>query len=298
MRQDHAADPGTGRRPQALPRLARGRGAGATSGLLGLHWPGIQPPSPCGRCCHHCPLGALHCGPFTTQGARWQCPPRHPSRRAGPDLESHSQDLVIGNHVARHHRGCQGGARLPTHWSPHSPAWTWKPRHHVSRRKDVSVWPRLCQIPGNTQSHGGNAREVQRSQNRGVRESPPNTSAFRPFPAHRTEGWRAELWEGRGRGAVPTPLRLYDALVTPGSSGLQAVSAVPPPGNDAKTARGQGHLSASRALHPDTHPCLSSLLHLCGPSTLEHQLLGPTPHLWSPTHPAHPRPPGPPGEKP
>lgn len=213
MRQDHAADPGTGRRPQALPRLARGRGAGATSGLLGLHWPGIQPPSPCGRCCHHCPLGALHCGPFTTQGARWQCPPRHPSGRAGPDLESHSQDLVIGNHVARHRRGCQGGARLPTHWSPHSPAWTWKPRHHVSRRKDVSVWPRLCQIPGNTQSHGGNAREVQRSQNRGVRESPPNTSAFRPFPAHRTEGWRAELWEGRGRGAVPTPLRLYDSTM-------------------------------------------------------------------------------------
>lgn len=62
----------------------------ATSVLLGLHWPGTQPPSPCGHSCHHCPLGALHCGPFTTHGAIWQCPPHRPSRRAGPDLESHS----------------------------------------------------------------------------------------------------------------------------------------------------------------------------------------------------------------
>ncbi|XP_032969590.1 uncharacterized protein LOC117026731 [Rhinolophus ferrumequinum] len=35
-----------------------------------------------------------------------------------------------------------------------------------------------------------------------------------------------------------------------GSSGLQAISAMPPPGNDAKTAQGQGHLGASVPFTP------------------------------------------------
>lgn len=58
--------------------------------------------------------------------------------------------------------------------------------------------------------------------------------------------------------------------------------------DDAKTARGQGRLSASRALHPDTHPCLSSLLHLWVPSTLEHRVLGPIPQSLEPNSPRTP----------
>lgn len=168
-----------------------------------------------------------------------------------------------------------------------APAWTWHRRHHVSRWKDVRVWLRLCQITGNTQSHGGNAREVQRGQNKGVREFPPNTSAFRPFPAHRTEGQRAELWEGRGRGAMPTPLRLYDALVTPGSSGLQAVSAVLPPGMTPRRPEGR---DASVPAEPFTriHTPASSLLHLWVPSTLEHRVLGPIPQSLEPNSPRTP----------
>lgn len=149
--------------------------------------------------------------------------------------------------MARHRRGCQGGDRLPTCWDPHSPSVDMAPQASCEQMEGCA-----CVAPSvpNHREHSLTEETLGKfrgAKNKGVREFLPNTSAFRPFPAHRTEGQRAELWEGRGRGAVPTPLRFYDALVTPGSSGLQAVSAVPPPGNDAKTARGQGHLSASRA---------------------------------------------------
>lgn len=187
--------------------------------------------------------------------------------------------------------GCRHTATLT------APAWTWHRRHHVSRWKDVRVWLRLCQITGNTQSHRGNAREVQRGQNKGVREFPPNTPAFRPFPAHRTEGQRAELWEGRGRGAVPTPLRLYDALVTPGSSGLRAVSAVLPPGMTPRRPEGR---DASVPAMPFTRIHTPASLHCCTsgyPPLWSTECLGRYPNLWSPTHPAHPRPPGPTSEK-
>lgn len=283
--------------PRCQPWEGQEAAGAATSGqrervrgyasVLGCRWPGIWPPSPCGRCHHHCPPGgpalwphqdpqgqtAVPTSPFTTPcRACSGIPLLGPCRK-----EPH----------ARHHRGCRGADRLPMCQNPHSPSVDTELQ---ASRKQMEGHERVAPCVPNHGEHTVSLRKRSGSSQEPGRF--PQTPAFQPGPA--TEPKDRGLSCGREQGGES---RVHPAIQRlsrhPRTGELPTVSAVPSLGSE-----GRATSVPAVPFTPAHVPCPSSFLHLCAPSTLGHQALGPIPHLWSPTHPAHTWPPGPTSEKP
>lgn len=189
--------------------------------------------------------------------------------------------------MARPLGGCRGADRLPMCQRPHSPSVDTElqaSRKQMERRERVAP-----SVP----NHGEHTVSLRKRS--GSSQEPgrfPQTPAFQPGPA--TEPKDRGLSCGReGGGESRVHPKLNDSLVIPGTSGLPTVSAAPSLGSE-----GRATSVPAVPFTPAHGPCPSSFLHLCAPSTLGHQALGPIPHLWSPTYPAHTWPPGPTTEKP